>query len=142
MFSQLQCQAFSHHIQGCLGHRVQDFIFGWCNTNTTRNVHNSPSFTISAATTWNRKTKHDYRNHILYRPRLHILINYFCDTCSTCAMLKAASVFTVRCLQLNKNTSNKIRRHTNIQPGKPICFPYTKKPESRADKIESTSNNV
>ena len=26
-----------------------------------------------------------------------------------------------------KNTSNKIKRHTNVQPGKPICFPYTKK---------------
>ena len=28
---------------------------------------------------------------------------------------------------LKKNTSNKIKKHTNIQPGKPICFPYTKK---------------
>ena len=24
--------------------------------------------------------------------------------------------------KLNKNTSNKIKRHTNIQPGKPICL--------------------
>ena len=36
-----------------------------------------------------------------------------------------------------KNTSNKIKRHTNIQPGKPICFPYTKKQSPDQTKLRA-----
>ena len=41
-----------------------------------------------------------------------------------------------------KHTSNRIKRHTNKHPGKPIYFPCCKEAESKPDKMESTSNNV
>ena len=41
---------------------------------------------------------------------------------------------------LNKKHSNKIKRHTNIQPGKPICYPYTKK--QSPDKTKSRAHQI
>ena len=36
-----------------------------------------------------------------------------------------------------KHTSNKIKRHTNKQPGKPICFPNSKKQSPDQTKLRA-----
>ena len=44
-------------------------------------------------------------------------------------------------IKLNKNTSKKIKRHTKKkQPGKPICFPYTKK--QSPDQTKSKAHQI
>ena len=43
-------------------------------------------------------------------------------------------------INLIKTTSIKIERHTNIQPGKLICFPYTKK--QSPDQTKSRAHQI
>ena len=39
-----------------------------------------------------------------------------------------------------KDTSSNIKRHTNIQPEKPTCFPYTKK--QSPDQTKSRAHQI
>ena len=39
-----------------------------------------------------------------------------------------------------KHTINKIKRHEHLKPGKPICFPYTKK--QSPDQTKSRAHRI